>query len=218
MRWLFDFLNSSIGKKITVGLAGLLLCGFLVPHLLGNLILFVGMDAFNAYAHFLQKNPLTPVAELGLLALFLLHAIVTLYARWQNWQARPVAYEMVVSKGGRTIGSRTMTYTAFLVLAFLLLHVATFKYGWRSAFQDEELFQRVMEFFQVPWIAGLYVLGLASLGLHLSHGFESAFQTLGVNHPKYTPLIKAVGLLFAVAVAGAFAAIPIWAGFLGGAR
>ena len=219
MRWLFDFLNSSIGKKVTVGLAGLFLCGFLVPHLCGNLILFMGMAPFNAYAHFLQKNPLTPLAELGLLALFLLHAIVTLYARWQNWQARPVAYEMVVSKGGRTIGSRTMIYTAFIVLGFLVVHVAMFKYGVGSAIKDDAmLFERVMGFFQNPWIASCYVLALAGLGLHLSHGFESAFQTLGVNHPKYTPLIKAVGLLFAIAVAGAFAAIPIWACFLGGAR
>jgi succinate dehydrogenase / fumarate reductase cytochrome b subunit len=218
MRWFFDFLNSSIGKKVTVGLAGLFLCGFLVPHLCGNLILFMGMTQFNAYAHFLQENPLTPLAELGLLALFLIHAVVTLYARWQNWQARPVAYEVAASKGGRTIGSRTMTYTAFLVLGFLVLHVACFKYGWRSDFKDDELYQRVMDFFRNPWHAGFYVLALAGLGLHLSHGFQSAFQTLGVNHPKYTPLIKVLSLLFAIAVAGAFAAIPIWACFLGGAR
>lgn len=218
MRWLFDFLNSSIGKKITVGLAGLFLCGFLVPHLCGNLILFVGPSQFNAYAHFLQANPLTPLAELGLLALFLIHAIVTLYARWQNWTARPVVYEMTVSKGGRTIGSRTMTYTAFLLLAFLIIHVATFKYGWGSEFRDEELFQRVMGFFKAPWLTAFYVLALAGLGLHLSHGFESAFQTLGVNHPKYTPFIKALGLLFALTVCAGFAAIPIWACFLGGAR
>ena len=75
-----------------------------------------------------------------------------------------------------------------------------------------------MGFFRNPWIASFYVLALVGLGLHLSHGFQSAFQTLGLNHPKYTPLIKAVGLLFAIAVAGAFAAIPIWACFLGGAR
>ncbi|MCX5796663.1 MAG: succinate dehydrogenase cytochrome b subunit [Elusimicrobia bacterium] len=218
MRWLFDFLNSSMGKKVTVGLAGLCLVGFLVPHLCGNLILFWGMPQFNAYAHFLQTNPLTPLAELGLLAIGLVHAIVTLYARWQNWQARPVAYEMSVSKGGRTIGSITMLYTAIMVALFLIVHVATFKYGWRSAFRDEELFQRVMEFFANPWMAAFYVLALAGLGLHLSHGFWSAFQTLGLDHPKYTPLIKIVGVLFAIVVAGAFAAIPIWACFLGGAR
>jgi succinate dehydrogenase / fumarate reductase cytochrome b subunit len=218
MRWLFDFLNSSIGKKVTVGLAGLFLCCFLVPHLCGNLFLYWGEHAFNTYAHILQTNPLTPLAELGLLALFLLHAIVTLYARWQNWQARPVAYEMVVSKGGRTIGSMTMFYTALMVGTFLILHVATFKYGWGSEFKDEELFQRVMDFFRNPWIAAFYVLALAGLGLHLSHGIQSACQTLGLNHPKYTPLIKVVGILGAVAIAGSFAAIPIWACFLGGAR
>ncbi|MDD5629630.1 MAG: succinate dehydrogenase cytochrome b subunit [Elusimicrobia bacterium] len=218
MRWLFDFLNSSIGKKVTVGLAGSFLCVFLVGHLCGNLILFLGLDKFNAYAHFLQTNPLTPLAELGLLGLGLLHAIVALYARWQNWQARPVAYEMSAAKGGRTIGSITQLYTAVIVGAFLVLHVATFKYGWTSAFRNEELYERVMEFFANPWIAACYVLALTGLGLHLSHGFWSAFQTLGLAHPKYTPAIKVLGLLFAIAVAGAFAAIPIWACFLGGAR
>ncbi|MDD5657172.1 MAG: succinate dehydrogenase cytochrome b subunit [Elusimicrobia bacterium] len=218
MRWLFDFLNSSIGKKVTVGLAGFFLCLFLVPHLLGNLIIFLGRDAFNAYAHFLQTNPLTPLAELGLLAIFLLHIIVTLYARWQNWTARPVAYALAVSKGGRTWGSRTMTYTAFLVLAFLVVHVATFKYGWGSEYLNEELYERVAEFLSKPWMAAFYLVALAGLGLHLSHGAWSAFQTMGVDHPKYTPAIKLAGLLFAAAVAGAFAAIPIWACILGGMR
>ncbi len=218
MRWLFDFLNSSIGKKVTVGLAGFFLCGFLLVHLGGNLILFVGKDQFNAYADFLERNPLLPIFELGLLALFLVHVIVTLYARWQNWRARPVDYEMTVSKGGRTIGSRTMTYTAFLLLTFLIFHVSTVKYGYKSAFKQDELFQRVMGFFQNPWIAGFYALAMAGLGLHLSHAFESAFQTLGINHPKYTPFIKAAGLLFAVTVAGAFAAIPLWAYWQGGLK
>jgi len=218
MRWLFDFLNSSIGKKITVGLAGLLLCGFLVGHLLGNLLLFVGRAQFNAYADFLESSPLLPAAEFGLLALFLIHVIVTLYARWQNWQARPVDYDMCVSKGGRTVGSITMIYTAFLLLAFLAVHVATVKYGLGSEFRQNQLYERVMGFFRNPLIAGFYALAMAALGLHLSHGFQSAFQTLGVNHPKYTPFIKAAGILFAVALAGTFAAIPIWACFLGGAR
>ncbi len=218
MRWLFDFLNSSIGKKVTVGLAGLLLCGFLLTHLAGNLILFAGQAKFNAYAEFLEKNPLLPALEIGLAALFLIHIIVTLYARWQNWQARPVSYEMTVSKGGRTWGSRTMTYTAFLLLGFIILHVATLKYGLATSFTEDEVFQRVMTFLKSPWMAGFYVLTMAGLGLHLSHGFESAFQTLGVNHPKYTPVIKAAGILFAVAVAGTFAVIPLWAYWQGGLK
>lgn len=218
MRWLFDFTNSSLGKKIMIGLAGLCLCCFLVAHLMGNLLMFVGGSQFNAYARILTTNPLLPLAELGLLTIFLIHITVTLYARWQDWQARPVAYEDCVSKGGRTIGSRTMIYTACLLLCFLAFHVATFKYGLGSGFGKEQLFERVMEFFRHPLIAAFYILAMTALGLHLSHGCQSAFQTMGVNHPKYTPWIKAAGLLFAVAVAGAFAAIPIWACFLGGAR
>ncbi|MFA6003041.1 MAG: succinate dehydrogenase cytochrome b subunit [Elusimicrobiota bacterium] len=218
MRWLFDFLNSSIGKKITIGLAGLCLCGFLGPHLMGNLLLFAGPAQFNAYARILTHNPLIPLAELGLLGLFLLHITVTLYARWQNWQARPIGYENCVSKGGRTIGSRTMIYTAFFLLAFLVFHVATFKYGLGSGIDKEQLFERVMEFFRQPLIAGFYILAMAALGLHLSHGCQSACQTLGIDHPKYTPGIKIAGALFAAAIAGAFAVIPIWACFWGGAR
>jgi succinate dehydrogenase / fumarate reductase cytochrome b subunit len=216
MSTLCRFFSSSIGRKVIVGLAGLLLCGFLVAHLAGNLFLFVGEPAFNHYAEFLQHNELLPLAELGLVVLFGLHILVSLKLRYENKQARPVGYESAQSKGGRTPGSRTMIWTALLVLAFVLVHLKTFRFGDDSG--PAGLYGLVMTWFANPLYVGFYVVAMIALGLHLSHGIQSAFQTLGVNHPRYTPLIRKLGPAFALIVCGGFAAIPIWAFFVGGPR
>jgi succinate dehydrogenase / fumarate reductase cytochrome b subunit len=215
MGTLCRFFTSSIGRKVIVGLAGLLLCGFLVTHLAGNLFLLVGEGAFNHYAETLAKNPLLPVAEIGLFVLFALHILVSLRLRYENKRARPVGYDSAQSKGGRTPGSRTMTWTAILVLAFLLVHIKTFRFGDDS---DGGLYKLVMTWFTNPLYVGFYVLSIVGLGLHLSHGIQSAFQTLGLNHPRYTPIIRKLGILFAVVVCGGFAALPIWAFMQGGPR
>ena len=206
--------GSSIGRKVIVALAGLLLCGFLVTHLAGNLFLFVGEGAFNHYAETLEHNPLLPIAEIGLLVLFALHILVALKLRYENAKARPAPYAKYQSKGGRSLGSRTMTWTALTVLAFVVVHLKTFKYG-----NDEHgLYRLVMTSFQNPLYAGFYVLSLVALMLHLSHGIQSGFQTLGLNHPKYTPLIRKAGMAFAFLVCAGFAVIPIWAFVIGGPR
>jgi succinate dehydrogenase / fumarate reductase, cytochrome b subunit len=204
---LCGFFTSSIGKKFLVGGAGLLLCGFLVTHLAGNLLLFVSEGAFNNYAKTLESNPLLPIAELGLAGLFLAHIVFSLWGRWQNKAARPVAYEVEKAKGGRTPGSRTMTWTALLVLAFIIIHIKTFKFGEHG----ESLYNLVMTSFANPLYSGFYVVAMLGLMLHLSHGVQSAFQTFGLNHPKYTPWIKRGGLVFALVIAGGFALIPAWA-------
>ena len=202
--------HSSIGKKLFVAAAGLLLCGFLVTHLAGNLLLLVGPDAFNHYAEALEKNPLLIPAEIGLVGLFLLHILTSLTLKLKNRHARPVAYEAAASKGGRTPGSRTMAISGILVLLFLIIHIKTFKFGDKSA----GLFALVTRSFANAPYALFYVLVMSAIGLHLSHGFSSAFQTFGVNHPKYTPLIKGTGLAIAAAIAGGFALLPIWGCFL----
>lgn len=197
-----------------VAAAGLLLCGFLVTHLAGNLLLFAGQDVFNRYANTLETNPLLLPAEVILAALFLIHAAVSLILRWQNKQARPVAYAESRGKGGRTPGSKTMAYTGVLVLAFLIVHIKSFKFGDKS----DGLFQLVMASFRNPLYSSFYVIAMAGLGLHLSHGFQSAFNTLGLSHPKYTPLVKRAGLLFSAAIALGFALLPLWAYFIVGGR
>jgi succinate dehydrogenase / fumarate reductase cytochrome b subunit len=204
--------NASIGKKVLVAVAGLLLCGFLVTHLAGNLLLFASEGTFNNYAKTLESQPLLPLAEALLALIFFVHIAWSIKVRWENKKARPVAYEMERAKGGRTPGSRTMSYTAALVLLFLVVHIKTFKFG-----NDEQgLYNLVMTSFRNPFYAGFYVVSLLALMLHLSHGFQSAFQTLGLNHPRYTPLIKKTGMLFALVIAGGFLVIPIWAFVKGG--
>jgi succinate dehydrogenase / fumarate reductase cytochrome b subunit len=200
-----------------VALAGLLLCGFLLTHLLGNLFLFVGPKAFNHYAETLEHNPLLPLAEIGLVALFVLHIVLSLRARWANMKARPIAYESFEGKGARTPGSRSMAVTGTLVLAFLIVHLKSFRFA-AEQMRDTDMYQLVTSAFTSPLYAAFYVIALVGVGLHLSHGFQSAFQTLGLNHPRYTPLIKKAGIAFAILVALGFASMPIYFGFLGGAK
>jgi len=207
VRWLLSLFASSIGRKILIALAGLLLCLFLVSHLAGNLFLLMGEEVFNHYAKSLSENPLILPAEAVLLFLFLIHIAVSLAVRYQNRQARPVPYALQASKGGGTAGSRTMIYSGILLLVFLVVHIKTFKFGDMS----RGLYQLVMASFRNGYYSLFYVLAMAGLCLHLSHGFQSAFQTLGIHHPAYTPWIKRAGLAFALAIALGFAFLPLWA-------
>ncbi|MBI4051613.1 MAG: succinate dehydrogenase cytochrome b subunit [Elusimicrobia bacterium] len=210
---MIEFARSSIGKKVLVALAGLFLCLFLVTHLAGNLFLLVGENAFNHYAEALEKNPLLIVAEFGLAALFLIHILVSLQVKYEDRRARPIGYLQQKSKGGSSWGSRTMIFSGLLLLVFLVVHIKTFKFGDAG----EGLFRLVVTAFQNKFYVAFYVLAMSALGLHLSHGFQSAFQTLGVEHPGYTPWIKKAGCFFSALIAGGFALLPLWAYFnLGG--
>lgn len=207
---ILEFLESSIGKKMMVAAAGILLCGFLITHLLGNFLLFVGPGAFNHYAETLEHNPLLPVAEIGLVALFVIHIILSYRATYLNRAARPDGYQVYRGKGARTPGSRSMAITGTLILAFLIVHIKTFKFGGAG----EDLFTHVVTWFANPLYASFYVLALGGLGLHLSHGVQSALQTFGMNHPRYTPLIRKAGLAFAGFIFLGFASMPLYFGFL----
>lgn len=214
---LFAFLDSSIGKKMTVALAGFLLVGFLVTHLAGNLLLFVGPSAFNHYAETLESNPLLPLAELGLVALFLVHIVQSLRARLANNAARPVGYEVYSGKGARTPGSRTMAVTGVVILVFVVLHVATMKFKAGGA-KGEDLFTHVAVWFTNPLYSLFYVVAVLGVGLHLSHGVQSAAQTFGLSHPRYTPLLKKAGLGLSALLTLGFASMPLYFLLRGGAR
>lgn len=208
----FEFLESSIGKKILVAAAGMLLCGFLVTHLLGNLLMFVGGDIFNRYAETLTSNPLLPLAEAGLVGLFLIHIVLSVRAVLANRAARPEGYQVYTSKGARTPGSATMALTGTVILAFVIIHVATFKYQLGGP-KGIDLFAHVLGWFANPWYAIFYVLAMGAVGLHLSHGVQSAMQTFGLNHTRYTPLIRKAGLAFAFVIFAGFASLPVYFGF-----
>lgn len=210
MKALLRFVTSSIGKKMVMAISGLLLCGFLVGHLLGNLLMYKSAAAFDMYAHTLQANPLLVPIELVLAGIFLTHAIFACWVRYENWVARPAPYAVDRSIGDRGVASATMLYTGVLILGFLVVHLINFKYG---PIQEGRLFDLVMDTFRVPFWAGVYIAMMVVLGIHLSHGVRSAFQSLGVLCSAIDHPIRKLGLAFAIVVGGGFLLFPVWAYF-----
>lgn len=216
MGWFFKFINSSIGKKFTMAVTGSFLLIFLVVHLIGNITLFFGADAFNGYVKTLDVvKPLIRVIELVLLAAFLLHIFNGVRLWLENRRAKGVTYKVNGSSENTNVFSRTMFLTGSIVFIFLVLHLGTF--FWRFNVHDpeglansHEYFQIVINFFSYWWYSLLYVIAVLLLGFHLNHGFQSAFQTFGWNHKKYTPLIEKIGTIYAIIMAIGFASMPIY--------
>lgn len=215
-------LGASVVKKQFMGLTGLLLCGFLLGHLAGNFLIFAGPEYFNAYGHALITNPLIYVAEAGLGVLFLSHIAMAAKLIIENNNARPVKYYMKTPTGrGSNFASSTMPYTGFLTLVFLVLHIIQFKYGPYYSIVHEgvemrDLYRLVVEFYQSPVAVLWYVVCMISLGIHVKHGFWSAFQSIGFSHPKYTPLVRNLSVAFSAFIAIGFASLPLYCFFQGG--
>lgn len=210
------FLRSSIGRKQLIAVSGLLLCGFLVAHLAGNILLLVGSDAFNIYAYKLhQLGPLLYLAEAGLVVLFGGHLALAMKLTWENKVARGQKYYVKNRTGrGETIMSATMPYTGIILLIFLVLHIIQFKYGpYYSTEIDgvimRDLYKTVIEYFASPLNTAWYVVAMFAAAVHTSHGFASSFQSFGWNHPKWMPGVKSLGVIYAIAVGGGFAIITI---------
>ena len=218
--WFFLLLSSSIGQKFVMAITGLLLCGFLVVHLEGNLLLFVSAEKYNAYAHFLHsQEELLIVAETGLFLLFVAHLYLAFATAFGNSQARVDQYTMKQSKQPRgTLSSNPSAWmfgSGAVVLGFVILHLIDMKFQARQdiTYLEEHNaaapYANALAVLSNPISRIVYTLGVIVLGFHLSHGVSSAFQSLGLNHPKYTPLIKWGGRLFALIIALGFASLPI---------
>lgn len=213
-----NFLQSSLGKKLVMGLTGLFLISFLVIHCILNGFIFVndGGLLFNEGAKFMAENPLIRIVEYALFAGLILHMVQALILTMQNNKARPVKYIVDGGKANSTWYSRSMGILGSLLLIFLVVHLANF---WvKSRFTglpgvdlngNENLYAVMLEEFKEPLIIVIYLLGVISLAYHLMHGFQSAFQTMGWNHPKYTPVIKSVGFWFSIIISILFAAMPL---------
>jgi succinate dehydrogenase / fumarate reductase cytochrome b subunit len=214
---------STVATKLLIALTGLSLVLYLVVHLAGNLLLLLGPATFNGYAHALVSNPLIVPVEIGLAALFLIHVYETIVMWFANRRARPDPYEAKAWAGGpsrKSVASSTMIYTGLLTLAFVVLHVRTFRYGvvYRVPGTGErDLYRLVLEVFRDPLAVVFYEVALVLVGFHLWHGFTSALESLGLDHPRYTPLIVLAGRILAIAIAAGFLFIPLWVHFLGGA-
>ena len=220
LRWFFRLLSSSIGQKFVMAITGLMLCGFLVVHLEGNLLLFVSAEKYNAYAHFLHsQEELLMVAETGLFLLFLAHLYLAFATAWGNNSARIDQYAIKQSKQPRGVLSTNPSAWMFgsgaVILGFVILHLIDMKFAARpdvaylSEHDANAPYANALAVLSNPISRVAYTLGVIVLGFHLSHGVSSAFQSLGLNHPKYTPLIKWLGRLFAIAITVGFASLPI---------
>ena len=216
-------LKSSVVKKQLIGITGLLLCGFLVTHLLGNFLLFVGPEAFNKYGHALTSNPLIYLAEAGLLALFLGHMGLALKATLENKAARPQRYYMKTKTGrGSTIASSTMPYTGAILLAFIIFHLQGIKFGavYNVTYDGvvmRDLYKLTFEKFASLPYAAFYVVSMIAMAIHVSHGFWSAFQSVGFWHNRYTDSLRKAAIGYAVFVGLGFSILPIYC-FLTGAN
>ena len=216
-RW--NAFSSSVVEKLLIALTGLALFLYLVVHLIGNTLLFLGPTMFNGYAHALISNPLVIPIEIGLAAIFILHVYKTSVMWWRNRGARPVAYEQKRWAGApsrKSWASSTMIYTGALTAIFVVLHVKAFKYGATGdVARQRDLYGLVTRFFHSPLNVLFYEIVLVLVGFHLWHGFSSAFESLGGDEPRYTPRVLLAGKVLAVVIAGGFVFIPLWV-FFGG--
>jgi succinate dehydrogenase / fumarate reductase cytochrome b subunit len=220
MRTLLAF-SSSVGTKLLLALTGLALVGFLIFHLAGNLLLFFGPVAYNEHAHALISNPLVIPAELGLLAIFLLHAFKAVSNFVRNRGARPKGYQMAKWAGGtsrKSLASTSMIVSGLIILAFVPLHLIKFKYGPYYAAPEpgvRDLYRLMIEVFQSGWTVAIYVITMIVIGMHLRHGVSSSLQSLGLIPARWTRAFLGTGLVLALLVGAGFVLIPIYIYFRG---
>ena len=223
MSWLTNFLFSSIGRKIIMSLTGIFLILFLTVHLIGNLQLLAGDDgeAFNLYADFMGHNPLIQIISKGNFFFILLHAVMGIFLWINNKAARGSRYA-VQTTANTSFTSRNMASFGIIILAFILIHLYQFFLQMKAPniFDSTEmvtydgesvrnLYKLVAATFSNVGFVIFYVISMVVIGLHLHHGFQSAFQSLGLNHKKYTPLIKGLGTGYAILIPLGYAIIPI---------
>ncbi|HOJ18785.1 MAG: succinate dehydrogenase cytochrome b subunit [Ignavibacteriales bacterium] len=218
MGWFTSFWNSSIGQKFVMAVTGICLILFLVIHLIGNLMIFGGADAFNGYVGTLEHiKPLIRVIEFILALIFLFHILNGVSLWLANKKARPVGYKINGSSKNSSFFSRTMIVTGSITFIFLVVHLQTIWYKFNfSGGKEINLYEMVTDLFGYTWYSVFYLIAMILLGFHLNHGFQSAFQTFGWKHNKYTPLIEKTGTVYAIIMAVGFGSIPVYFLFGGG--
>jgi len=210
--------SSSLGKKYLMAITGLFLCSFLVIHFLGNIALFTDPVQFNEYTRFMSSNPIIRVMEIVLVTGFLTHIVDAIILTRANKKAQPVKYAM--NKNKSSWYSRNMGLTGSVILAFLILHLQSFWYEYKfgevlmtvdsNGDSIKDMFTIVKTAFSEWWYSAIYVLAMILLGSHLNHGFQSAFQSVGLRHKKYTPAIKMLGTGFSISITVGFISFPIY--------
>ena len=215
--------SSSIGSKFLIAFTGLSLLIFLVAHLAGNLLFIAGPAAFNDYSHALTSNPLVYVAELGLLAVFILHIVKTIAMFAGSYAARPQGYarkKWAKTKNDRsrkTVASSTMIVTGTITLVFVVTHLLTFKFGtyYETPEGIRDIYRLQLAVFSSPAYVAFYLAAMGVILFHLWHGVTSALQSFGVDSPTWTPRLQWIGRGLAVVLGLGFAILPIYTFVLG---
>ncbi len=219
-------LNSPIGKKLITGITGLGLTFFVLMHMIGNLAMFSGDDAYNEYAHFLASlGPLLYAVEVGLLLFFLAHAVNGVKIWFGKRKARPQGYAVYRSAGGpskQSASSRSMIITGIILLVFLVFHLISFKFGPGGpgnadaayvtvvdGVEMRDLAQLVREKFATSWYTFGYTAIMLLLIVHLRHGVWSALQSLGAMRPSISPIVHAIGGLLGLGIGIGFIVMPL---------
>ncbi|MCR9198672.1 MAG: succinate dehydrogenase cytochrome b subunit [Planctomycetaceae bacterium] len=208
---------TSVGQKILMAITGLSLVGFLVVHLGGNFNLFAGEAAFNGYAEKLHSlGPLLAIAETKLFAIFALHLGLALSTRAMSARARKSGYEKTESKQSGFLipngGAANMMFITGLILGgYVVLHVLDMKINIWKFDAGESKYALVRMVLRDPLHWGVYLVALIALGIHLSHGISSAFQTLGISHPRWNKILRFLSVALAWLIAGGFMSLLVWA-------
>ena len=221
MKWVLDFFTSSIGRKWIMSLTGLFLILFLAVHLSGNFQLLIDDEGekFNKYAKFMTTNPVIQAISIGNFIFIILHAIQGLLLWSKNRRAKGSRYA-IASTSTSSFASRNMAALGTIILVFIILHLWQFWFQMKVGtvglvdYQDyvgvKNLYIPVAYAFSQWWYVLFYVVSMIVIGYHLWHGFQSAFQTLGLSHKKYTPLIQFLGKAYSILVPLGFAIIPLF--------
>lgn len=204
------FFNSSVARKFWMAITGVFLVTFLVVHLTINLFLFVSPELFNEASHFMATNPLIQVMQYVLAAGFLVHIIMGIKLTMQNKAARPVGYAYENASVSSTWASRNMIYTGALVLVFLILHMRHFFYEIKFTDNVTDDYVLVTSLFSIWYYALGYVLAFIGLGIHLNHGFQSAFQSVGWKNHQWKGLLQLIGTIYSAVITVGFSAIAIY--------
>ncbi|MDI3526597.1 MAG: succinate dehydrogenase / fumarate reductase, cytochrome b subunit [Tenuifilum sp.] len=218
---MIEIFNSSIGKKLIMSITGVFLMLFLLVHLTVNLMLLVGDgEVFNRAAHFMATNPAIKIIEPLLAIGFVFHIIYATYLTIKNRKTRPIGYSKSASNGVSSWSSKNMYILGATILIFLVIHLANF--FWKIKFGTVDTITYGTEtmhntyalvaglFISYWWYDLLYVLGAIFLGLHLSHGFWSAFQTLGWNGTKWLKRLEVIAYIYAIIIGLGFSIIPLY--------
>lgn len=212
-----NYIASSIGKKQLIAISGLAMVLFLIAHMAGNFLIFVGAEAYNAYAQALKDlGALLWVARIGLLTAFLVHFPLTIMLVRQNRKARAMNYSQPLHKDTRALSTRLMPFSGIILLVYVVTHLLDFTFTSATeanAMVNGEflgLYGLVINEFSNPVEVIWYIIAMAAVGFHLIHAIQSVFQTFGFHHKVYTPVIKKVSLVLGIGIAVGFASIPVY--------